>query len=40
MSNNLKNKTIKTIQVYFDKLFQINRSIMGDGYRKTLKILA
>ena len=40
MKKNFKNKTIKIIQIYFDKLFQINRSIMGAGYRKTLKILA
>ena len=29
----------KLLNKLFDKLFPINRSIMGDGYRKSLKIL-
>ena len=29
----------KLLNKLFDQLFPINRSIMGDGYRKSLKIL-
>ena len=35
----MKDETIKKIRIYFDRLFPLNRSIMGEGYRKSLKIL-
>lgn len=38
MKNSLNN--IKEINSLFDRLFPLNRSILGDGYRQSLKILS
>ena len=38
MKNSLNN--IKEINSLFDRLFPLNRSILGDGYRESLKILS